>query len=207
VTTPLTPSGSMPTMDRGALQQVHGTIFSIAASDGDMSGGLHGLYCADTRVASVFCLRVDGRTPEVISVQQLGSDRLLVLSRVTPRPGVQDSEILVERERWLDGALDETVRLRYFGSDPLRLPVQIEVGADFADLFAVKEGRVAHPASLPAQASGVDEPDPAHVAGLPVVCRFTPPPSSQGPGRGSVPHLLVAADGHPSSRTGCCGGP
>jgi glycogen debranching enzyme len=190
--TALNPDTAPPsTRGADAVQQVCGQVFSIAGPDGDMTEGLHGLYAGDIRMVSVLRLRVDGQYPELLSVQRPTRDsRVLVLGRVLP-VGAADSVVLVERERRLDHCLDETVTLRNFGRDPVRLALEIEVGSDFADLFSVKEGRTsAVRATLRPQPPA--EPTDPH--GLPVLLRFGPTLPSPSV---AAPHLSVAGDGDP----------
>ncbi|MFF3505631.1 glycogen debranching N-terminal domain-containing protein [Streptomyces sp. NPDC003247] len=50
------------------------------------------------------------------------------------------SELMLERRRHVGEGMREDLRLRNLSTRPMTVPVSLRVGADFADLFAVKEG-------------------------------------------------------------------
>ena len=52
-----------------------------------------------------------------------------------------ESMLLVQRERYVGAGMREDIIVRNFGPEPAAVTIDIEVDADFADLFAVKEGR------------------------------------------------------------------
>jgi glycogen debranching enzyme len=108
----------------------------------DAAGGLrpdlpHGLFVGDTRVLSRHAVQVDGRPLEALGVgQETGSTATFVGRTGTT---ADRHRLLVVRTRTLDPLLSETVELRSYEPDR-ELQVRFEFGADFADLFAVKQG-------------------------------------------------------------------
>ena len=60
-----------------------------------------------------------------------------------PLPGLADSTLLVVRRRELNEGMSEQITLRNMSNEPLPVTLRLGVGGDFADVFEVKEGRVA----------------------------------------------------------------
>ena len=101
----------------------------------------HGLFVGDTRVLSHHDLHVDGRPLEPLGVaQETGSAATFVGRTGT----IGDAHrLLVIRRRTLVPCLAEDIEFR--SREPLRrCTVRLGFGADFADLFSVKQGD-AHP--------------------------------------------------------------
>ena len=67
------------------------------------------------------------------------------VARTRPRPGRADSNLMVERRRYVGRGMREDLVVRNFGEEPAYCAVELVYGADFADLFAVKEARVTGP--------------------------------------------------------------
>ncbi len=64
------------------------------------------------------------------------------VSRCLPAPGRADSTLMVFRSRYVGQGMREDLAIRNFADEPAVCTVEVLVGSDFADLFAVKEGRV-----------------------------------------------------------------
>ena len=64
------------------------------------------------------------------------------VARDIPAPGRADSTLMVFRHRHVGQGMREELVLRNFGDEATVRTVEVLVDADFADLFAVKEGRV-----------------------------------------------------------------
>lgn len=134
---------------------VEGSTFAISGRSGDMSsGGSEGLFFRDVRLLSTWRLRLDDEPLQPLAV--LGHDpfHATFLSRVPPRSSSTD--LLVERRRYVGGGMREDLKLRNLGAQPLRTVMTVEVDCDFADLFAVKEGRSHHRPSESADSDGND---------------------------------------------------
>jgi glycogen debranching enzyme len=61
--------------------------------------------------------------------------------RRPPTPGEWVSTLLLVRERLVGDGLQETVTLHNLGREAISVTLALQVDADFADLFAVKDGR------------------------------------------------------------------
>ncbi|GAA3248570.1 glycogen debranching N-terminal domain-containing protein [Streptomyces lavendulae] len=147
---------------RPELPPVHGAVICVAApclvispEHGQLTGqGIDGIYRSGRRLLSRCVLRVGGRDPVAVQGRSLAADRASFTATV--RTGIEagpDPDIGIERVRHADGT--ERITLRSFATRPLRLPVEVSLGTDLAELAAVAAGRAG-----PELAAGV------HAAGL-----------------------------------------
>ncbi|MEU6314828.1 glycogen debranching N-terminal domain-containing protein [Streptomyces sp. NPDC047014] len=143
---PPRPTG-VPAARRSELPPVHGAVICVAApclvispEHGQLTGqGIDGVYRSGRRLLSRCVLRVAGRDPVAVRGRSLGADRAAFTAtvRTGAEPG-PDPDIGVERVRHADGT--ERITLRSFASRPVRLPVEILLGTDLAELAAVAAG-------------------------------------------------------------------
>ncbi|WP_333738321.1 glycogen debranching N-terminal domain-containing protein [Streptomyces sp. IBSBF 2806] len=115
---------------------------AISTEQGQLTGhGLEGFYRAGRRVLSRCRLRVAGREPLVVQARMTLADsaRFVGTLRVTPHGG-PDPDVIVERIRSADGT--ERITLRSTAARTLRLPVEVALGTDLADLGAIAAGAV-----------------------------------------------------------------
>lgn len=143
-------SGTGPpvTGDTGAVTLLEGSTFCISSHAGDVQRDRpHGLFIADTRVLSCWRLAIDRQPVENLSTVQESTEpyRAMFIGRTPPRPWAADSTMLVLRTRYIGDGMREDVVLRNFGHEPVSVTLTMAVDVDFADLFAVKEGRVTAP--------------------------------------------------------------
>ncbi|MEU3773438.1 glycogen debranching N-terminal domain-containing protein [Streptomyces sp. NPDC032472] len=152
----------VPPARRPELPPVHAAVICVSApclvispEHGQLTGhGIDGIYRAGRRLLSRCVLRVGGRDPVAVQGRSLGADRAAFTATV--RTGAEagpDPDIGVERVRHADGT--ERITLRSFTARPLRLPVEILLGTDLAELAAVAAGR-----------AGPELPAGVHAAGL-----------------------------------------
>ncbi|MFB7151746.1 glycogen debranching N-terminal domain-containing protein [Streptomyces virginiae] len=133
---------------RPELPPVHGAVICVAApclvispEHGQLTGqGIDGIYRSGRRLLSRCVLRVGGRDPVAVQGRSLGADRAAFTAtvRTGAEPG-PDPDIGVERIRHADGT--ERITLRSFTARPVRLPVELLLGSDLAELAAVAAGR------------------------------------------------------------------
>ncbi len=132
------------TGDSGLVTLLEGTTFCICERSGDMRpGAAQGLFVRDTRLISRLELSINGHTPEGLAAQGKEPFACTFLSRMPPLPGLADSTLLVIRRRELNEGMSEQITLRNMSTEPLPVSLRLGVGGDFADVFEVKEGRVA----------------------------------------------------------------
>jgi glycogen debranching enzyme len=121
---------------------VEGGTFCLSDRYGDMlMGKSHGFFFRDARVLSRWELRVDGQPAESLCVESAEAFAAQFILRRPPRSGRLDSTLLVVRERLIADGLRETIALHNLDKENTVVSLELHVDADFADLFAVKEGR------------------------------------------------------------------
>jgi glycogen debranching enzyme len=127
----------------GAVTLVEGSSFCICTPEGDLRGvEPQGVFFRDTRILSRWDLHIDGETPEPLAAMTPDPYRGTFLGRLARRAGRTDTHLLVQRDRWVGNGLREDVLIRNSSAEPAVCRVSLDVEADFADLFEVKEGRV-----------------------------------------------------------------
>ena len=125
-----------------------GDTFGVFDHGGDIlaaPGSTDGLYHRDTRHLSRLELTLGGARPLLLS-SALGQDGMTLTSDLSNAPACDlgdalpdDGVIHVQRSLFLDdGACHGRVAVRSFASACCRVRVQLNFGADFADLFEVR---------------------------------------------------------------------
>ncbi|UFR01837.1 glycogen debranching protein [Streptomyces sp. Go40/10] len=141
---PRTLQGNRPTPElpptHTALVCVALPGLAISEEPGQLAGrGLDGFYRGGRRLLSRCTVRVAGREPLPVQAAMTGADsaRFVGTLRVSPAAG-PDPDVVVERTRHADGT--ERITLRSAALRPLRLPVEVALGTDLAELAAVAAG-------------------------------------------------------------------
>ncbi|MEU2729388.1 glycogen debranching N-terminal domain-containing protein [Streptomyces griseoviridis] len=135
---PLQPVGLPAT--HTALICVALPALAISTDQGQLNGqGLEGFYQAGRRTLSRCRLRVAGREPVAVQARMTAADRARFVGTLCTSPhGGPDPDVIVERVRHADGT--ERITLRSAAPRPLRLPVEVALGTDLADLGAIAAG-------------------------------------------------------------------
>nr|WP_066935924.1 glycogen debranching N-terminal domain-containing protein [Streptomyces sp. NBRC 110611] len=113
---------------------------AVSPASGQLTGhGLDGFYRDGRRVLSHCELRAAGGEPLVVQGRLTGADRARFVGTVR-RTGERgpDPEISLERLRCADGT--ERITFHSSAARPVRLPVEIRLGTDLAELGAVAVG-------------------------------------------------------------------
>jgi glycogen debranching enzyme len=130
-------------LDGGTVTLVEGSSFCVCRNDGDIDPGPpHGVFFRDTRIVSVWRLRIDGEAMEPLIVLPDDPFRARFVGQAPPRPGRRDATLLVERDRFVGSGMREDLALRNVGTEPAGVSLTLAFDADFANVFEVKEGRV-----------------------------------------------------------------
>ncbi len=122
-----------------------GDAFCVCDDSGDMSGMADGFFVNDTRLLSIFQLRLGGVAPPLLSAA-VSDDNVFFTSHGTNRPltpiggaNVPEGVVHVERRRFLShGRIYERLRFTNYAAFPAELPVQFIFEADFKDMFEVR---------------------------------------------------------------------
>ncbi|MDX6555231.1 MAG: hypothetical protein QOD86_1426 [Miltoncostaeaceae bacterium] len=117
---------------------IDGLTFAISDGLGDFGGGADGFIADDTRHLSRLAVRIDGATPH-----PLGSARLSPATArfrgFLPRPEQVDRVLEVERRRRVvANGLEDELLVRWWGESSCRVAVDVDLAADFADIFAIR---------------------------------------------------------------------
>lgn len=138
------PSGETRT-PRTLFALKSGNLFVVADSHGDIVGDQDGLFLDDTRLLSNFRLTLAGHSPSILS-SRVSGDNVLFVSHMTNRPlpplggaSLPEGVIHIERQRLLwEGRLLERILLTSFAEQDTTLPLELEMAADFRDMFEVR---------------------------------------------------------------------
>ncbi|WP_225826678.1 glycogen debranching N-terminal domain-containing protein [Streptomyces naphthomycinicus] len=157
---PRGPTGGRPAAE---LPSTHAALICVAlpglavsGEPGQLAGrGLDGFYRGGRRLLSRCQVRVAGREPLPVQARMTGagSARFVGTLSVSPTAGGPDPDVVVERTRHADGT--ERITLRNAARRPLRLPVEVALGTDLAELGAIAAG-----------AAGPELPATVHDSGL-----------------------------------------
>jgi glycogen debranching enzyme len=129
----------------------HNDTFAVFDRFGDVEGsgagelGIYGLYDRDTRYLSRFRLRIAGGRPLLLSSVVKDDNAFLSVDLMNPDLALENGAIVqrgtvhILRAMCLwDGACHERLTIHNYGADPVDLLLQLEFGADFADIFEVR---------------------------------------------------------------------
>jgi glycogen debranching enzyme len=113
----------------------------ISTEQGQLTGrGLEGFYRAGRRMLSRCEVRVAGREPLAVQARMVAADRARFVGTLRASSDVgPDPDVVVERTRYADGT--ERITLQSAAPRTLRLPVEIALGTDLAELGSVASGR------------------------------------------------------------------
>jgi glycogen debranching enzyme/putative sterol carrier protein len=121
---------------------LEGSTFVTSDRRGDIEGSPvtpHGLFALDTRFLSLWRLTLDGQALGILSTDM--QRYYMAQFFLAPSTGTTyvDSPISVVRRRWIDGAIREQIAVVNHTPDPRTVHLRLDVDADFADLFEVKD--------------------------------------------------------------------
>ncbi len=126
----------------GVVTLVQGSAFCISGRDGDVApGSPQGLFFRDTRFLSGIDIHLNDHRPEVLAAERTTPFSATFVLRSQPIAGRADSSLLLLRYRYVGRGMREDLVVHNYGEEPAYCSVQLRFSADFANLFAVKEGR------------------------------------------------------------------
>lgn len=147
-TAPTVPAPTALTRPASGPQPVHTSVICVAApslvvsaEDGQLRGqGLDGFYQEGRRVLARCEVRLAGAEPIPVLGTLLSADRARFVAVVrTPGDTGPDPAVTVERLRDADGT--ERITVLNAGPAVLRLPLEVALGTDLAELGAAAAGR------------------------------------------------------------------
>ena len=122
-----------------------GDTFLVSNRYGDIDEGSHGLFHHDTRLLSVYRLRLGDTWPALLSAA-VTEDNVFFVAHLTNRKlpplggqSAQKGLVHICRSRFLcHERLFERISCWNYGSTIISVPLRIELGADFRDMFEVR---------------------------------------------------------------------
>jgi glycogen debranching enzyme len=129
-------------MSLDTVSILDGSTFVVSDRRGDIDASptdTYGLFLEDTRFLSRWILTVGGIRPKTLSVDDQAYFRVQFFEAVATGTIYVDSHLSVVRRRTVTVGFDEEIEIKNHAKQPVDLEVKLEVGADFADLFEVKD--------------------------------------------------------------------
>ena len=128
------------------IQVLHSGPVALASGlDGQLAAEeLHGLFAGDTRMLSSYRLGISGHAWRMLGRSRSGH---ATATWEFQNPPLRDpvgelsaGSLLLSLRRRLSNALHDDLRIQAFGERPARARLSLQLDADFADIFQVKDG-------------------------------------------------------------------
>jgi glycogen debranching enzyme len=120
------------------LTILEGSTFCICDELGDVGEVTSGFFADDLRFLSVLRLTINGGRPLLLSSDRVEYFSAAFFLRNAPGPSLAQDTISIMRRRFVGEAMQDHVVVQNQTSSPAVFEVALEVGSDFADIFAVK---------------------------------------------------------------------
>jgi glycogen debranching enzyme len=158
------------------LTILEGSTFCLCDDLGEICEGTTGLFAADTRYLSRLELRLDGVRPLLLSSGKVEYFSAAFFLRNDVTASLAQDSVSIDRRRFVGTTgMTDTIIVRNVGIETASFPLGVQLEADFADIFAVKEWDFA-----------LGHPDRA---------RKLPPTAGAELSEGSCQVVLVPSDG------------
>src|SRR6185437_4202533 len=121
------------------LSAYDGASFIVLEPDGEIvEGNESGLYREDTRFLSRYVLRVGGERPVVLSSRSPAAHLAVVFASNPALPDVPRGALVIRRGYAVGNGLHADVDVTSHAPHPIAIDLDLELDADFADVFEVK---------------------------------------------------------------------
>ena len=117
---------------------LEGSTFCVSDEIGDFDDPTTGFFDADTRFLSRFVLRVNGARPLLLSHGQVEYYSAAWYLRNPLAGDLQRDEVSIQRSRFVGDGMQESITCVNHSGRRVEFELSLEVGSDFADIFAVK---------------------------------------------------------------------
>src|SRR5437763_4969027 len=121
------------------LRILEGSTFCICDELGDLGRDVEGLYAEDTRFLSTLKLTVNGRRPLLLSSDRIEYFSAAFFMRNPLSEGLEQDALSIRRERFVGDGMQDAIAVVNESMEPVEFDLGIELGSDFADIFAVKD--------------------------------------------------------------------
>ncbi|MDQ3778623.1 MAG: hypothetical protein M3310_07160 [Actinomycetota bacterium] len=123
-----------------AVTILEGSTFCICDELGDLGGWpTSGLFADDTRFLSILRLTIDGRRPLLLTSGKVDYFSAAFYLRNPPSETLLPDEVSIVRERFIGEAMQDRIVVQNQGMRRVSFELALDVGCDFADIFAVKD--------------------------------------------------------------------
>jgi glycogen debranching enzyme len=121
-----------------SLTILEGSTFCICDELGDVGDETSGFFWEDTRFLSILRLTIDGHRPLLLSSDKVEYFSAAFFLRNGPTARLPQDTLSIMRRRFVGEAMQDSIVVQNQGSQPVSFELGIEIGCDFADIFAVK---------------------------------------------------------------------
>jgi glycogen debranching enzyme len=121
-----------------SLTILEGSTFCVSDERGDIVEPTQGLFAHDTRFLSRWRLTVNGEAPLVLSSGKVEYFSAAFFLRNPVAGGLRHDDLSIARERFVGDGMQEHLVIENLARRALEFELVLEVGNDFADIFAVK---------------------------------------------------------------------
>ncbi|HXY86397.1 MAG TPA: glycogen debranching N-terminal domain-containing protein [Gaiellaceae bacterium] len=121
------------------LTILEGATFCICNEVGDIDGDSQGLFSEDTRFLSKLRLKVNGKAPLLLSSDKIEYFSAAFFTRNPLAGDLGQDEIAIRRERFVGDGMQDRIVVENESMRALSFDLELEFGADFADIMSVKE--------------------------------------------------------------------
>jgi glycogen debranching enzyme len=124
-----------------SLTVLDGSTFCVCDERGDVDGiaTASGFFASDTRFLSRSVLTLGGERLEPLSHDQPAPHIAAFVLRNPLVEGLEPNELSIERERFVGDLMEERIVVENHGRRRVDIELGLELEADFADIFVVKE--------------------------------------------------------------------
>jgi glycogen debranching enzyme len=121
-----------------ALTILEGSTFCVSDELGDISEPTMGLFADDTRFLSRWVLTINGARPLQLSSRKVEYYSAAFFLRNPVVGDLAHDEISIARERFIGDSMQEHLVVSNHAQRRVAFDLSLEIGNDFADIFAVK---------------------------------------------------------------------
>ena len=122
-----------------AFRILEGSNFCICDANGDFSWPTSGLFAHDTRFLSHLALTINGERPLLLSAGKVEYYSAAFFLRNPVAGDLPQDAVAVARHRFVGEGMKDRLMLHNNVADPMAFELALEIGNDFADIFAVKD--------------------------------------------------------------------
>lgn len=123
------------------LTVLDGSTFCVCDERGDVDGlaTASGFFASDTRFLSRSVLTLGGARLDALSHDHSTPHLVSFVLRNPLADGLRPNELVIERERFVGACMEERITVENHGQRRLDVELGLELAADFADIFVVKD--------------------------------------------------------------------